>query len=75
MNRDKELFKLARNYVMITELFVKARIEDKKFEEEIDKIEKIVLENGYDIDKFVEYKKMCRGMSVTKYNEFLKTLD
>ena len=75
MNSEKELFKLARNYVMVMDLYERARVNNEEFTEEMDKIRNTVLEKGYNIDKFVEYQSLYREMTVTEYYEFIKTLD
>lgn len=75
MNGDKELFGLARNYVMLIDLFEKARVDDEEFKEHMEKIRNEVLEKGYDVDKFVEYQKIYRKLSVKEYYDFIKTLD
>ena len=74
MNNDKELFKLARHYVMLIDSFEKATLYDDEFKEEMEKIRNEVLEKRYDIDKFVEYQKLYREMTVAEYYEFIKTL-
>lgn len=75
MNRDKELFNLAKDYVMVFDLYEKARIDDEELKEHMEKIRNEVLENGYDIDKFVEYQNMYRDMTIKEYYDFIKTLD
>lgn len=75
MNSDKELFKLAKHYVMLIDSFEKAIVYDDEFKEEMEKIRNEVLEKRYDIDKFVEFQKMYREMTVAEYYEFIKTLD
>lgn len=74
MNSDKELFKLARHYVMLIDSFEKATLYDEEFAEEMEKIRNEVLEKRYDIDKFVEFQKMYREMTIAEYYEFIKTL-
>lgn len=75
MNSEKELFKLARNYVMLFDLYEKARVNNEEFAEEMDKIRNEVLQKGYNIDKFVEYQNLYREMTVAEYYEFIKTLN
>lgn len=75
MNNDKELFKLARNYVMLFDLYERARVNNEEFAEHMNEIRNEVLEKGYDIDKFVEYQNLYREMTTTEYHEFIKTLD
>lgn len=75
MNSEKELFKLARNYVMLMDLYRKARVNNEEFSEHMDEIRNEVLEKGYDIDKFVEYQNLYREMTIAEYHEFIKTLN
>lgn len=75
MNSEKELFNLAKQYVMLMDLYRKARLDDEEFKEEINKIENTILENGYDVDKFVEYQSLYRKMSIEEYYEFIKTFE
>lgn len=75
MKSEKELFKLAREYVMLMDLYRKARVNNEEFSEEMENIRNTVLEKGYDIDKFVEYQNLYRELSIKDYYEFIKTLD
>lgn len=75
MRSDKELFRLAKDYVMLIDLYAKDRLYREEFAEEMDKIRNEVLQKGYNIDKFVEYQNLYRKLTVTEYYEFLKTLD
>lgn len=75
MNSEKELFNLAKNYVMLIDLYEKARVNNEEFAEEMDKIRNEVLKKGYNIDKFVAYQTMYRKMTIDEYYEFIKTLD
>lgn len=75
MKSDKDLFRLARNYVMLIDLYEKARVNNEEFAEEMDKIRNEVLKKGYNIDKFVDYQTMYREMTIAEYYEFIKTLD
>lgn len=75
MNRDKELFRLAREHVMLTDLLRKDRINEEEYKEDINEIEKTILKEGYNIDKFVEYRKLYKKLTIAEYYEFLKTLD
>lgn len=75
MKSEKELFNLAKSYVMLIDLYEKARVNNEEFAEEMDKIRNEVLEKGYDIDKFVEYQNSYREMSISDYFAFIKMLD
>lgn len=74
MKSDKELFNLAKDYVMLMDLYRKDRLDNEELKEYMDKIRNTVLENGYDVDKFVEYQNLYREMSIAEYHEFIKTL-
>ena len=75
MKSDKELFNLAKNYVMLFDLYEKARVNNEEFAEGMDKIRNEVLQKGYSVDKFVEYQNLYRELSIKDYYEFIKTLD
>lgn len=75
MKGDRELFNLAKNYVMLFDLYERARVNNEEFAEEMDKIRNEVLKKGYSIDKFVEYQSLYRELSIKDYYEFVKTLD
>lgn len=74
MKSEKELFELAKSYVMLLDLYRKDRLDKEELEEEMDKIRNTILEKGYDVDKFVEYQKLYRNMTIAEYYEFIKTL-
>lgn len=75
MKSEKELFNLAKSYVMFVDLYEKAIVNNEEFAEEMDKIRNKVLEKGYDIDKFVEYQNLYREMTISDYFAFIKMLD
>jgi len=75
MGNNRDLFNLAKNYVMVFDLYARARVNNEEFAEEMDKIRNEVLQKGYNIDKFVEYQDLYRKLSVAEYYEFIKTLD
>lgn len=75
MRSDKELFRLAKDYVMLIDLYAKDRLYREEFSEEMDKIRNEVLRKGYDIDKFVEFQNLYRKLSIKDYYDFIKTLD
>lgn len=75
MSNDRDLFNLAKNYVMVFDLYERDRINNEEFAEEMDKIRNEVLRKGYNIDKFVEYQDLYRKLTVAEYYEFIKTLD
>lgn len=75
MKSDKDLFNLAKNYVMVFDLYERARVNNEEFAEEMEKIRNEVLQKGYNIDKFVEYQNLYRKLSIKDYYDFIKTLD
>lgn len=75
MKSDRELFRLAKDYVMLIDLYAKDRLYREEFSEEMDKIRNEVLKKGYNIDKFVEYQNLYRELSIKDYYDFIKTLD
>lgn len=75
MKSDRELFNLAKNYVMLIDLYERARVNNEEFAEHMDEIRNEVLEKGYSVDKFVEYQNLYRKLSVKEYYDFIKTLD
>lgn len=75
MKGDRELFNLAKNYVMVCDLYERARVNNEEFAEEMDKIRNEVLKKGYNIDKFIEYQNLYRELSIKDYYKFIKTLD
>ena len=75
MNSERELFNLAKNYVMLVDLYERARVNNEEFKEHMEEIRSEVLEKGYDIDKFVEYQDLYRKLSIKEYYNFIKTLD
>ena len=75
MKGDRELFNLAKNYVMVFDLYERARVNNEEFVEEMDKIRNEVLQKGYSVDKFVAYQNLYRELPIKDYYEFIKTLD
>ena len=75
MKNDKELFKLARRYIRLMDLYRNAKIGREEFDEYEYEIRNIILEKGYDVDKFVEYQDLYLKMSIEEYYEFIKILD
>lgn len=76
MNNEKELFNLAKMYVMLSEEFKKElpEYELEEVKEELGKIRDILLEKNYDIEKFVYFQQLYKKMNMRDYHEFIKTL-
>lgn len=77
MNTEKELFNLAKHYVMLSEELKKELLEFEleEIKEELGKISNTILEKNYDIEKFVYYQQLYKEMSVSEYFDFIKTLE
>ena len=77
MRSNKELFELAKNYVMLSEEFNKELLEYEleEIKEELEKIRDVLFQKNYDVDKFVEYQQLYKRMNMTEYFEFIKTLE
>ena len=78
MNKsDKELFDLAKKYAHLEDQFqiVATEFEIEEIKEAMENILSILLEKRYSADKFVQYKKMYKEMSMGEYFEFIKTLE
>lgn len=77
MKSDKELFDLAKQYVMLNNELQKDRLleyELDEIKEGLEEIRNTVLNKRYNIDKFVEYQELYQKMTITDYYEFIKTL-
>lgn len=77
MKSDKELFELAKMYVMLSDEFEKElpEYELKEVKDELEKIRDVLFQKNYDVDKFVEYQHLYKNMSVQDYYNFVKTLN
>lgn len=76
MKSEKELFNLAKSYVMLeSELDRPLReYEIDKIKEGMEEIRNTLLEKNYDIEKFNHYRELYKTMSIKEYFEFVKTL-
>lgn len=77
MKSDKELFELAKMYVMLSDEFKKElpECELEEIKDELEKIRDILFEKNYDVDKFVEFQQMYKNMDIQEYYIFIKTLN
>lgn len=77
MKSDKELFDLAKQYVMLSDEFKKELLEHEvdEVKEELEKIRDILFQKNYDVEKFVEYQQLYKSMNVQEYFDFVKTLN
>lgn len=79
MNSEKELFNLAKQYVMLSSELQRYEVlpehELEEIKDGLEKIRNTVLSKGYNVDKFVEYQNMYKEMSLKDYFEFIKTLE
>lgn len=76
MKSDKELFDLAKKYAHLEDQFqiVATEFEIEEVKEAMEEILSTLLEKRYSADKFVQYKKMYKEMTMEEYFEFIKTL-
>ena len=79
MKSERELFDLAKMYATLEMDFEEGlRMSEFEMDElkyNMEKIRNVLLEKKYDVDKFLEYKRLYKKMSVTEYFEFIKTLE
>ena len=76
MKSEKELFELAKMYVMLSDELDKelSSFAFDEVKENMEKIRNTLLEKGYDVNKFMYYQKLYREMSIGEYFNFIKTL-
>lgn len=76
MKSEKELFNLAKSYVMLeSELDKPLRdYEIEEVKEGMEHIRNALLEKNYDVDTFNHYRELYKTMSISEYFEFVKTL-
>ena len=77
MQSEKELFNLAKMYVMLDREFQRPlpEYELEEIKENMEEIRNTILNKNYDVDKFVHYQQLYKEMSVAEYFEFIKTLE
>ena len=76
MKSEKELFNLAKSYVMLESELDKSlrEYEIEEVKESMEHIRNTLLEKNYDVDTFNHYRKLYKTMSIGEYFEFIKTL-
>lgn len=77
MKSEKELFELAKMYVMLSNELDRELLdfEFDEVKENMEEIRNTILQKGYDVNKFMHYQQMYREMSIGEYFEFIKTLE
>ncbi len=77
MQSEKELFNLAKMYVMLNRELQRPlpEYELEEVKESMEGIRNTLLEKSYDVNKFMHYQQMYKEMSVEEYFEFIKTLE
>lgn len=76
MKSEKELFNLAKSYVMLESELGKP-LREYEIEEVKDcmkEIRNVLLKKNYDVDKFNHYRELYKTLSIGEYFEFIKTL-
>ena len=76
MKSEKELFELAKMYVMLDRELQRPlpEYELEEIKESMEGIRNALLEKQYDVDKFIHYQQLYKEMSIGEYFEFIKTL-
>lgn len=76
MKSEKELFNLAKSYVMLdSELDKPLReCEIEEIKESMEEIRNVLLKKSYDVNQFNHYRELYKTMSIGEYFEFIKTL-
>lgn len=77
MKSDKELFDLAKMYVVLSnelERRLPPEFELEEIKKSLEEIRNTLLEKNYDVNKFLHYQQLYKEMSIKKYYEFIKTL-
>ncbi len=76
MKSEKELFELAKMYVMLSNELDRElpSFEFDEVKENMETIRNTILEKGYDVNKFMHYQQLYREMSIGEYFDFIKTL-
>ena len=77
MKSEKELFNLAKMYVMSESELQKPLLEYEleEVKENMKEIRNTIFKKGYDVNKFLHYQQMYKEMSIAEYFEFIKTLE
>lgn len=77
MNNDKELFNLAKMYVVLSnelERRLPPESELEEIKESLEDIRNTLLEKNYDVNQFLYYQHLYRNMSIKEYFDFIKKL-
>ena len=76
MKSEKELFDLAKSYVMLEDELNKhlREYEIEEIKEGMEHIRNTLLKKNYDVNQFNHYRKLYKEMSIGEYFEFIKTL-
>ncbi len=78
MKSDKELFDLAKMYVVLSnelERWFPPEYELEEIKKSLEEIRNTLLEKNYDVNKFLHFQQLYKEMSIKEYYEFIKTLE
>lgn len=77
MKSEKELFELAKMYVMLDLEFQRPlpEYEAEEIKESMQNIRNTLLKKGYDVNTFMHYQQLYKEMTIGEYFEFIKTLE
>lgn len=77
MKSEKELFDLAKMYVVLSnelERRLQPEYEIDEIKSSLEEIRNTLFEKKYDVNKFLHYQQLYKEMSIKEYYEFIKTL-
>ncbi|MBR6642014.1 MAG: hypothetical protein IKL08_07470 [Clostridia bacterium] len=76
MKSEKELFNLAKSYVMLESELDKPfrEYEIEEIRDSMEEIRSVLLKKSYDVNQFNHYRELYKTMSIGEYFDFIKTL-
>lgn len=77
MKSERELFNLAKMYVVLSnelERRLPPECELEEIKNSLEEIRNTLLEKNYDVNQFLHYQQLYKEMSIKEYYEFIKTL-
>lgn len=78
MKSEKELFNLAKTYVVLNNELqrrLQPECEMDEIKDSLEEIRNILLKKNYDINQFLHYQQLYEEMSIKEYYDFIKTLE
>lgn len=77
MKSEKELFELAKMYVMLDMELERPlpEYELEEIKESMEGIRNTLLNKNYDVNEFMHFQQLYKKMSIGEYFDFIKTLE